>query len=300
MRRRDEVLVGLLILFSVVVGIAGTIYLVRGGFAGGYALYARFPWGAGLKVGQPVQLAGVNVGYVADVQLDPNGTLVAEMAIEEEYGIPVGSTASVISVGIFGDAAIALEPTQPSTQYIARGDTVPTGPGATGTAQLLARADTIERNVGAVTLELERQLVDSGGIRDIRQTLAATNALVLQTNQLIRQLGQIAALQSENLSRTLGVANRSLAAIDSQAVDSTVRNLAAATQNVQQLTQNLQQTSTQINAILAQLQGTDGTAGLLLNDPTLYNNLTRLAARIDSISLDFQRNPRRYINLEIF
>ena len=41
-------------------------------------------------------------------------------------------------------------------------------------------------------------------------------------------------------------------------------------------------------------------AGKLLNDPRLYDNLQRLVARIDSIAADLQKNPRRYINLEIF
>lgn len=300
MRRRDEVLVGLLIIFSAVVGVLGTIWLVRGGLGSGYPLYARFPWGAGLKVGQPVQLAGVTVGLVADVKLDPTGTLVVRMDIEDEYGVPQGSTATVIPVGIFGDAAVALTPTAATTSYIARGDTVPVGASAPTTAELLARADTIERNVGAVTGELERQLVDSGGIRDIRETLAATNALMAQTNALIRQLSGIAAMQSEQLSATLATARRSVSAIDSGTVDSTMRNLQVASANMATLTADLQQTTTQLNTVLAQLQNGDGTAGRLLADPALYDNLARLTARLDSVTADFQRNPRRYINLSIF
>lgn len=300
MRRRDEVLVGLLIIFAAFVGVAGTIWLVRGGLGSGYPLYARFPWGAGLKVGQPVQLAGVTVGLVADVQLDPTGTLVVRMDIEDEYGVPEGTTATVIPVGIFGDAAVALTPTMATTDYIAHGDTVPVGGGAPTTAELLARADTIERNVGAVTGELERQLVDSGGIRDIRETLAATNALMAQTNALIRQLSGIAATQSEQLAATLATARRSVSAIDSSAVDSTMRNLQLASANMATLTSDLQQTTTQLNTVLTQLQNGDGTAGRLLADPALYDNLARLTARLDSVTADFQRNPRRYINLSIF
>ena len=67
MKRRDELLVGLLLIFAVTVGVLGTIWLVRGGLREGYPLYARFPWGSGLKQGQPVLLAGVSVGTVAPV-----------------------------------------------------------------------------------------------------------------------------------------------------------------------------------------------------------------------------------------
>lgn len=300
MRRRDELLVGLLLIVSMTVGVLGTIWLVRGGLTQGYPLYARFPWGAGLKQGQAVQLAGVQVGYVADVVLDPNGTLLAEMRIEDRYGIPVGSEASVVPVGIFGDAAIALIPERPSAQYIAHGDTLVVGAGSPSTAALLARADTIERNVGAITLELEQQLVDSGGIRDIRRTLASTNELVAQTHALIRQLSGIAETQSRQLSATMATAQRSLAGLDSTVIDSTMRHLQRTGANVEGLSADLRQTTSQLNAVLAQLQGTQGTAGLLLNDPGLYNDLRRLSTRLDSLSLDFQKNPRRYINLTIF
>ena len=69
MKRRNEVLVGLFLTIALTIGILGTIWLVRGGFRQGYPLYAIFNWGANLRVGQPVRLAGVQVGYVGDVEI---------------------------------------------------------------------------------------------------------------------------------------------------------------------------------------------------------------------------------------
>ena len=74
-KRRDELLVGLLLLGAIVLGLGGTIWIARGGLAKGYSMYARFPWGAGLKQGQPVLLAGVQVGFVDRVELIPDGTI---------------------------------------------------------------------------------------------------------------------------------------------------------------------------------------------------------------------------------
>jgi ABC-type transporter Mla subunit MlaD len=36
-------------------------------------MYSKFQWGQNLKPGQPLLLAGVNVGAVADVQLRDDG-----------------------------------------------------------------------------------------------------------------------------------------------------------------------------------------------------------------------------------
>jgi len=69
MKKRDDVLVGLVMAVAILVAILGSLWLARGGLSKGYALYAKFPWSSGLKQGQPVLLAGVSVGYVDGVEL---------------------------------------------------------------------------------------------------------------------------------------------------------------------------------------------------------------------------------------
>lgn len=50
MKRRDEVSVGALFIITIALGLAGTLWIARGGLSSGYEMYAKFPWGAGLKV----------------------------------------------------------------------------------------------------------------------------------------------------------------------------------------------------------------------------------------------------------
>ena len=95
MKRRDEVTVGVLVSVAVVVLILGTLWLARGGLKSGYPLYTRFQWGQNLKQGQPVLLAGVAVGYVADVSLRRNGYLDVMIRVENKFSVPEGSVATV-------------------------------------------------------------------------------------------------------------------------------------------------------------------------------------------------------------
>ena len=108
MKRKDEVIVGVFVTIAVIVGIAGTLYLARRGWTKTYPMYARFDWGQNLKVGQPVNLAGVQVGFVQTVDLDPAGYLNVKMNIDRDRKIPEGSTISVQSEGIFGDKSLAM------------------------------------------------------------------------------------------------------------------------------------------------------------------------------------------------
>src|ERR671933_3071914 len=99
MRGRNEVLVGALVIVALVIGIFGTIWLVRGGLSSGYPLYSVFRWGANLRVGQPVRLAGVQVGYVGDVELRDDGTLLVDMKIDNARRVPRNARAVVEAVG---------------------------------------------------------------------------------------------------------------------------------------------------------------------------------------------------------
>ena len=293
MKRRDEVLVGILLTVGVVIAVLGTIWLVRGGFSQGYPLYARFKWGAGVKQGQPVRLAGVQIGVVSDVELDPRGTILVEMSIEDDYQVPRNSKAAVVPVGIFGDQEIALLPDEPSMVFFNARDSVPAAPPKAGLPELTARADTISQRIDDVARAVQVELVQGGGVADLRKTLASMNSLA-------RQLATIATEQSRQLALTQTRLRNTVAAIDSTQLDSTVRNLQVTSKNLAAFTDSLRGTAQQLNAVLAKADHGDGTLGKLLNDPGLYYDLRRLSTRLDSLTLDFKRNPRRYINLEIF
>lgn len=295
MKRRDEVLVGMLLTAATAVGVLGTLWMVRGGLKSGYPLYTVTPWGGGLTQGQPVLLAGAKVGYVSDIELRQNGTLLVTMRVNDDYKIPQGSTAAVKAVGFFGDQSIALTPDyrRPIDQFIAAGDTLPAGPAAVSMDQLLSRVDTVSRGISDVTRAFEVQMVQQGGIADLRETLT-------RTNQLVTQLSGIAAEQSRQLSATMTTLRHTVAAVDSASVDSTVRNLQATSANVAALSAELQKTSTQVNSLLAKVDSGQGTAAKLLNDPGLYNDLRRLTTRLDSVTADFKAHPKKYVNLSIF
>jgi phospholipid/cholesterol/gamma-HCH transport system substrate-binding protein len=293
MKRRDEVLVGLLLIISVAVGVAGTVWLARGGLSSGYEMYARFPWGAGLKNGQPVLLAGVNIGFVKAVKLDPNGTLVVTLAINNEYQVPSETTAAVEPNGIFGDQLIALTPVRSVTTFMAQGDTIPVGKGTPTTGDLLTKADSIALDVESITAAVRSEFVSGGGLADLRKVTGDMAALVAE-------LGQIATAQSRELTITQQKLRATLAAVDSAVVDSTMRAIRTSTANVAVLTEELQHAQAQVKGILTKLDNGTGTAGKLLNDPTVYARLDTLLMRLDSLAIDVKANPRRYINLRVF
>jgi phospholipid/cholesterol/gamma-HCH transport system substrate-binding protein len=294
MKRRNEVLVGVFVTVALIVGILGTLWLSRSGLlSDSYPLYTRFRWGANLKQGQEVWLAGFAVGTVDRVELRSDGWLDVWMAVDEKYSVPEGSIAQLKTASFFGDMAINLEPPLNFRSNVQRGDTIPAAPPPPTMDALLSRLDSVSRGVSDVAQAFEIQMVREGGIQDLKGTITATN-------RLVRQISQIADEQSRELSRLTRNLNRSVSAIDSTVVDSTMRNIRTTTANLAQLSADFQETRQRMTALLTKLESGDGSAAKLLNDPGLYNDVRALVQRVDSLTADFKKNPRKYINLEIF
>jgi phospholipid/cholesterol/gamma-HCH transport system substrate-binding protein len=291
-KSRDDVLVGLVLVVGFVIAIVGSVWLARGGLSKGYPLYANFTWGSGLKTGAPVWVSGADVGYVAGVQFRPDGTLQTELRITSDQPIPKGSPATVVPNGLFGDVAVNFTP-QHATERYQSGDTVISGKAAPGIAALTGKADSITTSINALTQELNKELVAGGGIADLRQTIAGTN-------KLVAQLTSIAAEQSRQLTMTMESLRRTTSAIDSAKIDSTLVNLRAASANVATLTRTLDSTSRALQELMKGLEEGQGTAGKLLKDPGAYDDVRHLLARVDSILVDLQKNPKKYLKFSVF
>ena len=293
MKRRDEVLVGIVATVALVAGFIGALWLARGGIAPGYVLYSKFVWGAVLKQGQPVLLAGVNVGFVDDVKLRPDGMLVITMRVRKEYKVPRSTTATIEPNGFFGDVMVALQPHNATMANFAVGDTIPTGRPTPSIGDVLSRVDTLTGHLSALAGALRKELVDDKGLADLRATVTKANAL-------FAELQKLAADQNVELTRTQASLRKMATAIDSTKVDSTFRAISSAASSVKDLAADLRATTARLDSLADKVNKGPGTAGKLMNDAGLYNDMRSTLQRLDSLMADFQKNPKKYIKLSIF
>ena len=79
--------------------------------APGYRLEARFDNIGGLKLRAPVKAAGVVVGRVESVTLDPTTyQAVVSLKIDQGYQFTADTIASILTSGLLGDVYIGLDP----------------------------------------------------------------------------------------------------------------------------------------------------------------------------------------------
>jgi phospholipid/cholesterol/gamma-HCH transport system substrate-binding protein len=77
---------------------------------GGLRLYATFDEIGGLKARAPVEIAGVTVGQVVTIGLDPSMRARVTIDVDPSLKLPTDTTAGIRTSGLLGDQFIELEP----------------------------------------------------------------------------------------------------------------------------------------------------------------------------------------------
>jgi phospholipid/cholesterol/gamma-HCH transport system substrate-binding protein len=126
-KKSIEILVGLFVLL----GMAALVFLALKaanlasfGERDGYVVRAKFDNIGGLKPRAPVRSAGVTVGRVKSISLDPKTYQgVVRMEIESHIRFPKDTSAKILTAGLLGDQYIGLEPGYDEKELVA-GDTI--------------------------------------------------------------------------------------------------------------------------------------------------------------------------------
>lgn len=113
-KRSIEILVGLFVLLGLLALVFVALKAANlTSFSNGqtYALTARFDNIGGLKPRAPVRSAGVVVGRVTAIGLDPKTYQgVVTLAIDQRYQFPKDSAAKILTAGLLGDQYVGIEP----------------------------------------------------------------------------------------------------------------------------------------------------------------------------------------------
>lgn len=103
--------------FFVVLGFAGLLFLAlrvgnvsSANFSETYQLTAKFDNIGGLKVRGPVKSAGVVVGRVSEIRLDPAAyEALVTLTIDSRFQFPKDTFASILTAGLLGEQYVGLD-----------------------------------------------------------------------------------------------------------------------------------------------------------------------------------------------
>ena len=113
--KRTEILAGLLVFVAILYLTYVAIGLGRWHLlgAGGYIVYADFVSASGLNIGDPVEVAGVEVGTVESISVTDDYQARARLRIKEGVTIYEDATASIQWEGLVGDRSVSIDSGNP-------------------------------------------------------------------------------------------------------------------------------------------------------------------------------------------
>jgi phospholipid/cholesterol/gamma-HCH transport system substrate-binding protein len=329
MTRRNEVVVGLVVLAGIAVIIFGTMWL-RGLVLGReeVEVQARFREVGQLLTGSAVKFRGVPIGRVEAIALEPTGAaVIVTMSISAAVRLPPDPVVILAPESMFGDwqAEIVSRSQFRFYEYAESldPDLLP-GYALPDMSRLTAVADQIARNLATISDRFEIAFTEETAhnvreaIENIQEVSEQLTGLVGSQQAAIDEVARNLEQTSEAAGRAALTMQRAFAEVEeaigggrltgimenveraSESTDSLIAILVAASVDMRSTAVRADSTLRQVGSIAAAVDRGEGTLGLLLRDTALYYNLVETNVEVQALLSDLRRNPRRYINLRIF
>jgi len=334
MKRRNEFLVGLVLLVSIAVVVAGALWLSEADVGRREAIHvARFRTVGGLTPGAPVTYRGVRVGRVEAIRL-ADQFVEADLRVFQAVDLPANPAVIAASQSLFGEWAATIvsrdQPQDDPNVRVMLAETARPGgdrwPGATlpDVGQLTAQAGRIATDIAAVAQRVQ-ETFDSNAVAELRQSIKDFGQIAgqlerftkNQTSRLNQVTGNVERTSDAVLNAS-GHLENTLARVDSATAEGQLQQIL---NNARDGSGNLRDASVDLKAFLATLHGQDstlvhtllaadsalsriqngrGTLGLLSKDPAMYNETIETMQDMRRLIADIQMNPRKYFKFSVF
>ncbi|MFW6206044.1 MAG: MlaD family protein [Gemmatimonadota bacterium] len=326
---KNELRVGLVVLAGIALIVLGTLWmhdwsLVRDT----REVRAWFREVGQLQTGNSVKLRGVPIGQVKDISLDRRSTgVTVHLNIRSDVVLPEDPVVILAPESMFGDWQAEIFPRAQFPFYdyaISPESGVLPGHSLPDISRLTAVGDRIAENLAVITDRVDMAFTEEtalnirDAIENIQEVTARLTALVQAQEATVAGLADGLEATTETFQEAVTTANRAFAQVEAAIAQG---ELTAIVDNIQTVSANLDSASTALSAMSGELGGTvavadssfrslnsitgalergEGSLGMLLRDTALYADMVLTSTLLQDLLLDFQRNPRKYINLRVF
>lgn len=286
-RKRNLVTVGLLTVVAAVLFVWGLYWMLGTPvLRGGMDVTVLLNDGGGLKRSDRVQVQGVQIGMVRSVQLNPRGGVIVELRLDDNLALPT-DTRAVVSGDVFGAHVVELIPGE-ALVSLTPDDTIAGGT----TPQLSTLASDLSTRVNSV-LSSADALLSPEAVRDVHATASVLPAGARELQAAFAEMRLASAAlrrTAENVedAQTGTALSGALAEVEQSAL--ALRSAAG----------RMEESLSSFASVMNKVDNGSGTLGRLVNDETVYNELSSTLREVRALAADIRERPSRYINVRIF
>ena len=305
----NELKIGLVVLFAIFIGYMGfRIMKDEPIFSQVNVLYTKFDTVEGLIRGSNVYLNGFKIGTVREMQyLVQEDSALITLNITENIQLPKGSMAQLASPDFLGSSTIRIIKSN-SSESLEWGSYLK-GIQKEGLLNTFTDRGTAISDSVAVTITLLNEKLRALDFLN-QQSSNDIGSALSNVKQTSDYLLEAVTSNSDELTDMIGSAKRSLEIIEDisdssrASIEQSIKNLELLSVEMSQLTRELSATSTTLNSVLEKMDRGEGSLGLLLNDPSLYENVDSLSYNLNELIKGIKEDPKRYLKhlrlLELF
>lgn len=268
-------LIGLLLMAFMVVQLGGFSFGDKG-----YPIKAVFSEVGGLKEGNAVRYAGVDVGRVESVRTSDQGVEVV-LRINPDAKIPEGSRFMIGTDGLLGEKFVSIIPPPKSSGYIAPNSIV-RGENPQGLDHLISSADKVLADIQKLVQSLNDVIGDEKVKEALKATAFNTRDLTARLNEFSAALARMAQNNEQDVNtmvgnlRVMSESLRSVAARVDQMVEN-VDNNGQTAKDLREAIHNLKTTSERVEKMATSLEG-------VVTDPETSKNIKETLRNARSVS----------------
>ena len=303
MKYSKEIKVGFLALIGVMMSIFSYNYLKGINlFEKNRKFTVKYEKVDGLSASNPVTLNGFKIGKVQKINFNPNNTreLLVDIIIENDVLFPKTSLAELYETGLIGGKAIAIIPDYKNDSTIASDGDLLIGvikPGLTELVnqilpQVQLQIEALIKNAEIVLGNINT-LFDEETKQELRSSIQDFSNLTKNLSETSDEISNLIVNNSENLTNTISELSKA---------SSNIRTISdsISEEEVLKIASNLNELVSNLNTITKSLKDSEGTAGQLINDKSIYKNLENATNELNILIEDIKLNPGRYINFSVF
>ena len=296
-----EVKAAVMVLLAIVLLIFGYNFLKGNNMlSNDRTFYAMYDNVEGLTTSSLVTINGLKVGTVRKIDFaDEKGSLKVAFIVDSDFEFGKNSVAQIYSAGFISGKSLAILPESNPTVMAESGQVLRSEVDA-GLMDVVATSlDPIQEKLNAVLAKADVLIGSLNKVLSEENTNNITSSLKdlgSSLNSLKYTSGSLQSLMAKNeinISKTL--TNFSDASANAKQFSDKLSDA-----KVDSMITELEATIKSFSAISKKLNSSTGTAGKLLNDDAVYDNLDRATRQLDLLLQDVKLNPKRYVHFSVF
>jgi phospholipid/cholesterol/gamma-HCH transport system substrate-binding protein len=269
-----------------------------------YSVYDKI---GGLAESSPVEINGYKVGVVQSVDfLDPeSGRLLVVFSVSKDFMLPKNTVAEIVPISLLGGMKVQFVYGNGPGVY-SEGDTIPGSLAEPLADKIETEFIPVKDKISKLVTVLDSVISSVNDLMDdkFKKDLSGT---VSNLNNTTGSIDRILGSKEKELKSTLDNIDKfsNMLSENSGKMSKSISNLETITDtlaaaDIYSSVTKLKESLEKAALMMDNMNKGKGTAGQLLTNDTLYNNLSNSLESLNLLLADMKANPKKYVHFSLF